>query len=94
MIEVGGVGYEPMGEFTMGGRVVTPRGCPAVSTLLEAACLCNNAVLANNATGGDSSSLRQVLQICEETEHALGYMISLATPRQYGVSLKIQNWSL
>lgn len=64
MIEVGGVGYEPTGEFKMGGRVVAPRECPTVSTLLEAACLCNNAVLANKATGGDNSSLRQVLQIC------------------------------
>ena len=52
MIDVAGVGYEPVGEFTACGRLVTPRSSPTVSSLLEAACLCNNAVLGDKAAGG------------------------------------------
>lgn len=52
MIDVAGVGYEPVGDFTACGRLVTPRSSPAVASLLEAACLCNNAVLGEKAGGG------------------------------------------
>ena len=52
MIDVAGVGYEPVGEFTACGRLVTPHNSPAVASLLEAACLCNNAVLGETAAGG------------------------------------------
>lgn len=45
VIDVAGVGYEPVGDFTLCGRPLTPQSSPAVATLLETACLCNNAVL-------------------------------------------------
>ncbi|CAM9192901.1 unnamed protein product [Hapterophycus canaliculatus] len=57
MIDVGGVGYEPVGDFTTNGRRVSPQTSPAVATLLEAACLCNNAVLGDTAAGGDKTSI-------------------------------------
>ncbi|CBJ31177.1 testis secretory pathway calcium transporting ATPase [Ectocarpus siliculosus] len=52
VLAVGGVGYDPAGEFTVCGRGVTPQSCPAVASLLEAACLCNNAALGDAAAGG------------------------------------------
>lgn len=52
MIDVAGVGYEPVGEFTACGRLVTPHSSPVVASLLEAACLCNNAALGETAAGG------------------------------------------
>lgn len=51
VIDVAGVGYESVGEFTACGRLVTPHSSPAVASLLEAACLCNNAVLGEKAAG-------------------------------------------
>ncbi|CAN0373249.1 unnamed protein product [Scytosiphon promiscuus] len=57
IIDVGGVGYEAVGDFSMCGRRVSPQTSPAVATLLEAACLCNNAVLGEDAAGGDGTSM-------------------------------------
>ncbi|CAM9663245.1 unnamed protein product [Scytosiphon promiscuus] len=57
IIDVGGVGYEAVGDFSMCGRRVSPQTSPAVATLLEAACLCNNAVLGEDAAGGDGTSI-------------------------------------
>eukprot|EP00752_Nemacystus_decipiens_P005424 g4916.t2 len=73
MIDVAGVGYDPVGEFTACGRLVTPHSSPAVAHLLEAACLCNNAVLGEKAAGGggdiskdseDSVTRGQPTEIC------------------------------
>ncbi|CAM9794027.1 unnamed protein product, partial [Ectocarpus sp. 8 AP-2014] len=58
VLAVGGVGYDPAGEFTVCGRGVTPQSCPAVASLLEAACLCNNAALGDAAAGGAGVSRR------------------------------------
>ena len=52
VIDVAGVGYEPVGDFTVSGRPLTPHSSPAVAGLLETACLCNNAVLGGEAAGG------------------------------------------
>ncbi|CAN0322180.1 unnamed protein product, partial [Ectocarpus fasciculatus] len=52
VMAVGGVGYDLAGEFTVCGRGATPQSSPAVASLLEAACLCNNAVLGDAAAGG------------------------------------------
>lgn len=57
MIDVGGVGYKPLGDFTMCGQRVSPQTSPAVATLLEAACLCNNALLGDTADGGDETTM-------------------------------------
>eukprot|EP00903_Cladosiphon_okamuranus_P015918 g14703.t1 len=73
MIDVAGVGYEPVGDFTVCGRLVAPHSSPAVASLLEAACLCNNAVLGETAAGGggdmstaseDSATRGQPTEIC------------------------------
>lgn len=55
IVDVEGVGYEPVGEFTVRGRQLTPRDSPVVTRLLEAACLCNNATLNDNAEDGDGA---------------------------------------
>lgn len=57
-IEVGGVGYDPLGDFSLGERRLTPQNHPALTRVLEAACLCNNAVLSDNRSGRDIPSLR------------------------------------
>ncbi|CAM9720643.1 unnamed protein product [Pylaiella littoralis] len=75
IIDVAGVGYEPVGDFTLCGRRVTPQSSPAVTSVLEAACLCNNAVLGPAAAGGnghlstgpaaeDSATRGQPTEIC------------------------------
>lgn len=56
-IEVGGVGYDPVGDFSLGERRLTPQNHPALTRVLEAACLCNNAVLSDNRSGRDIPSL-------------------------------------
>lgn len=60
IVEVDGIGYEPVGDFTVGGRGLTPRDSPAVTRLLEVACLCNNAVLEEHQpeNGDINGSLR------------------------------------
>lgn len=63
VMAVGGVGYDSAGEFTVCGTGVTPQSCPAVASLLEAACLCNNAVL-GDAAGGGARASRQVYFFC------------------------------
>ncbi|WP_107727660.1 calcium-translocating P-type ATPase, SERCA-type [Desmospora activa] len=47
MVAVSGSGYIPEGEFTVGGKVVTPRRDTELKRLLEIAVLCNNAALLN-----------------------------------------------
>lgn len=54
VIDVAGVGYEPEGEFTMCGRPLASHSSHAVAALLEAACLCNNAVLGGKEAHGVS----------------------------------------
>ncbi|CAM9580982.1 unnamed protein product, partial [Phaeothamnion confervicola] len=49
---VTGVGYSLVGEFLLGGVIIRPGSHAALSGLLEAACLCNNASLGD----GNSSS--------------------------------------
>jgi len=43
--EVGGVGYEPRGEFRLAGRPVEPGAHPDLQELLRAGLLCNDAVV-------------------------------------------------
>lgn len=70
---MGGVGYDPVGGFTVGGRRLMPQSHPALVCMLEAACLCNNAVLGDNASGEDLTSLRSVL--LEVKLYTLGSML-------------------
>ncbi|CAM9236671.1 unnamed protein product, partial [Discosporangium mesarthrocarpum] len=48
-LAVTGVGYSQNGEVTLCKRVLNSTSYPAVTRLLEAACLCNNAVLTQTA---------------------------------------------
>lgn len=61
IIDVAGAGYDPVGDFTVGGRRLTPQGHPGLVRMLEAACLCNNAVLANGTGEEEATTLGQVL---------------------------------
>lgn len=45
VITVGGVGYEPKGEFQIGGHLIDPQRDEHARLLLEIGCLCNNASL-------------------------------------------------
>lgn len=56
VIDVAGVGYEPVGYFTLCGRRVTPQSSPAVASVLDAACMCNNAVLGPVVADGSIES--------------------------------------
>ena len=47
LIEVTGVGYEPKGEFYLGGQPINPYEDEDLSLLLTAGALCSNAVLKN-----------------------------------------------
>jgi Ca2+-transporting ATPase len=47
LIEVTGVGYEPKGEFYLGGQPINPHEDEDLSLLLTAGALCSNAVLKN-----------------------------------------------
>lgn len=60
IIDVEGVGYEPVGDFTVQGRSVSSRASYAITAMLKAACLCNNAVLGDDSIG----SLRSVSYSC------------------------------
>lgn len=43
VIQVSGVGYTPMGDFTVDGRILKKGECPELEKLLEACALCNTA---------------------------------------------------
>ena len=45
MFDVGGIGYEPAGEFSLGGARVAPGSHPELMAALEAGALCNGARL-------------------------------------------------
>ncbi|MEM4389437.1 MAG: cation-translocating P-type ATPase [Candidatus Micrarchaeia archaeon] len=51
-IEVSGAGYEPKGEFWVGGRTTLPEMEPGLPELLRVAALCNNASLVLDAKSG------------------------------------------
>lgn len=78
MVKVGGVGYDPVGDFTVGGRRLTPQHHPALSHMLEAACLCNNAMLAESSDGADVSSLRHVIRPRRDARDNLAYSSPVA----------------
>ena len=44
-VDVGGIGYEPVGEFSIGGRAVDTERHPALALALRAGVLCNDAQL-------------------------------------------------
>jgi Ca2+-transporting ATPase len=52
-LSVGGVGYAPAGDFTEGGQALDAHALqqPALATLLQAAALCNDARLQQDAAG-------------------------------------------
>ncbi|KAF4020612.1 hypothetical protein G4228_012780 [Cervus hanglu yarkandensis] len=50
--EVTGVGYNPFGEVTVDGDVVHGFYNPSVSRIVEAGCVCNDAVIRNNTLMG------------------------------------------
>src|SRR3569623_1462051 len=56
-MEVSGSGYDPHGDFTMGGRIVDPLHYHAVQELIRAGILCNDATLQRQGgewrVGGD-----------------------------------------
>ncbi|KAG5184494.1 testis secretory pathway calcium transporting ATPase [Tribonema minus] len=62
LVEVSGGGYDPTGDFSLGGTLLQTHEHAALSQLLEAACLCNNAAVAPSDSGrrrnGGSSSIQ------------------------------------
>jgi Ca2+-transporting ATPase len=51
LIDVGGVGYDPAGQFTAGDRPLDPAGDPTLKSMLTSGLLCNDANLVQ-ADGG------------------------------------------
>ena len=49
LIDVTGVGYEPKGEFHVGGKVLNPQGNAALQKLLHIGSLCNDTTLSSAA---------------------------------------------
>jgi magnesium-transporting ATPase (P-type) len=50
-IAVGGVGYEPRGGFSIGGREIAPEAHPVLCEIARAAALCNDAALRRRDSG-------------------------------------------
>ncbi|MCJ7514604.1 MAG: HAD-IC family P-type ATPase, partial [Dehalococcoidia bacterium] len=49
LIDVTGVGYEPKGEFHVGGKVLNPQGNAALQKMLHIGSLCNDTTLSSSA---------------------------------------------
>jgi len=55
IIEVTGVGYEPKGEFLLGGKPIKPEDERGLSLILKAATLCSNAQCDGKSVIGDTT---------------------------------------
>ncbi|HRD34613.1 MAG TPA: cation-transporting P-type ATPase [Rhodocyclaceae bacterium] len=51
VFDVGGVGYAPVGDFSVDGRIVDPEHYPALSLAIRAGVLCNDARLREDEDG-------------------------------------------